>query len=86
MATLKQLHQADQLVKVMKAPVRGFIIDPVSYPGHYALRFYENQVRGYSTNEKVALAEHLFKLRDAIRSIGIGCEFEGVPGDPPNRR
>lgn len=69
----------------MKAPYPNFIVDIVEYKDYLALRVYKDNIESFSEPQKVALAEHLYKLRDAIRSE-VNCHIEGVTNAPPTRR
>jgi hypothetical protein len=68
------------------APYPGFVVDLVEYPGNYTLRVYGPNVEQYSTRQKVELATHLYVIRDAIRALGVKCDVEGSPNDPPANR
>jgi hypothetical protein len=81
----KYTPEVQRIFKTMKAPYRGFIIDAVEYPDYLALRFYKPNVEEFSEGQKIALAEYLFQLRDAIRSE-VNCHLEGVENAPPSRR
>lgn len=74
-----------RIFKTMQPPYRGFIVDAVEYPDYLALRVYKDNVESFSDNQKVALSEYLFKLRDAIRSE-VNCHIEGVEDAPPSRK
>jgi hypothetical protein len=77
--------EVQKIFKTMKAPFPGFIVDAVEYQDYLALRFYRPNVEEFSEPQKVALAEYLFRLRDAIRSE-VKCHLEGVTNAPPSRR
>lgn len=77
--------EVQRIFKTMKAPYNGFIVDAVEYPDYLALRFYKPNVEEFSEGQKIALAEYLFQLRDAIRSE-VNCHLEGVENAPPSRR
>ena len=77
--------EVQRIFKTMKSPYNGFIVDAVEYPDYLALRFYRPNVEEFSEGQKIALAEYLFQLRDAIRSE-VKCHLEGVENAPPSRR
>lgn len=72
----------------MEKPYPGFIVDLVEYDerGYLALRVYRDNVESFSTPQKVALAEYLYQLRDAIRQCHVKCHIEGAEHAPPNLR
>ncbi len=74
-----------KLFKTMKCPIRGFIVDIVEYPDYLALRVYKDNIESFSEPQKLAAAEYLFQLRDAIRSE-VNCHIEGVTYAPPGKR
>ncbi|QIN94110.1 hypothetical protein PP459_gp123 [Streptomyces phage Wakanda] len=74
-----------KIFKAMKAPYQGFIVDIVEYPDYLALRVYKDNIESFSEPQKVALAEYLYRLRDAIKSE-VNCHIEGVTNAPPGRR
>lgn len=73
-----------RIFKTMKPPYNGFIVDAVEYSDHLALRVYKDNIESFSDNHKIALAEYLFRLRDAIR-YEVNCHIEGVEDAPPSR-
>jgi hypothetical protein len=73
-----------RVFKDTKPPYDGFIVDIVEWPNTLTLRVYRPNVEDFSQGQKVALAEYLYRLRDAIRDLGVKCEIEGVPDAPPN--
>jgi hypothetical protein len=81
----KYTPEVKRIFKTIKTPYPGFIVDAVEYPDYLALRFYRPNVEEFSEGQKVALAEYLYKLRDAIRSE-VNCHLEGVEDAPPSRR
>lgn len=72
-----------KIFKTMKPPYNGFIVDAVDHPDYLALRVYKDNVESFSDNHKIALAEYLYRLRDAIRSE-VNCHIEGVEDAPPS--
>ncbi len=80
----KYTKEARQVAQTMKKPFKDFVVDIIEYPGHVAIRVYDNNVGKYSIDQKVQLIEYLYALRDSMRAVGCGCEIEGVEGDPPN--
>jgi hypothetical protein len=73
-----------RVFKGIKCPYPGFIVDIVEWPNTLTLRVYRPNVEDFSQGQKVALAEYLYRLRDAIRETGTKCEIEGVENAPPN--
>lgn len=78
----KYTEEAQKIFNLTKAPVKGMVVHMVEYPGHLALRVYDENVASFSIDQKVALAEYLYTLRDALRSIGAPVEIERVNGSP----
>lgn len=78
----KYTPSIQKIFKTMKAPYPGFVVDIVEFPDYLSLRVYKGNIESFSDNHKVALAEYLFKLRDAIRSE-VNCHIEGVEDEPP---
>lgn len=81
----KYTNTVKRIFKTIKAPYPNFIVDIVEYPDYLALRIYKDNIESFSEPQKVALAEYLYKLRDAIRSE-VNCHFEGVKDEPPGNR
>lgn len=81
----KYTLSVQKLFKTIEAPYRGFIVDIVEYPDYLALRVYKDNIESFSEPQKVALAEYLFRLRDAIKSE-VNCHIEGVEDAPPSRK
>lgn len=69
----------------IRPPYQGLIVDVIEYPDYLALRVYKSNIESFSESQKVALAEYLYQLRDAIRSE-TRCHIEGVENDPPRRK
>lgn len=81
----KYTETVQRLFKTIRPPYPGFIVDAVEYPDYLALRVYKDNVESFSEPQKVALAEYLFKLQNAIRSE-CNCHIEGVEDAPPSRK
>lgn len=86
----KSIYTEDvrRVFKTFKPPHRGFVVDMVEFPEYETLilRVYRDNVESFSDPQKIQLAEYLYKLRDAIRSLGVACNLEGVEKSPPNLR
>lgn len=80
----KYTAEVRRVFKSMPPPYPGFIVDIVEWPNTLTLRVYRPNVEEFSQGQKVTLAEYLFRLRDAIRDLGVKCEIEGVESDPKN--
>ncbi|QZE11517.1 hypothetical protein SEA_JADA_177 [Streptomyces phage Jada] len=76
--------EVQKVFKTIKPPYPNFIVDMVEYQDYLALRVYKDNIESFSDNQKVALAEYLYRLRDAIRSE-CKCHIEGVENEPPSR-
>lgn len=72
-----------RVFKTIRPPFPDYIVDIVEYPNTLTLRFYEDLKENYSDGQKIQIAEYLYRLRDAIRTMEP-CELEGVEGKPPN--
>lgn len=81
----KYTPAVQKIFKTMQPPYQGFIVDIVEYPDYLALRVYKDNIESFSEPQKVALAEYLYRLRDAIKSE-VNCHIEGVTNAPPGRR
>lgn len=77
--------EARKIFKTLKPPFPRFVVDAIEYPDYLALRVYKDNIESFSDPQKVALAEYLYQVRDAIRSLGINCHIEGVLHDPPSQ-
>ncbi|QQO39833.1 hypothetical protein SEA_BELFORT_174 [Streptomyces phage Belfort] len=73
-----------KIFKTMQAPYPNFVVDIVEYPDYLSLRVYKDNIESFSEPQKVALAEYLYQVRDAIRSE-CKCHIEGVENAPPSR-
>lgn len=80
--------EVKKVFKTIRPPYPGFVVDMVEYEesGELALRVYRDNVESFSQPQKVACAEYLYQLRDAIRQCGVKCHIEGVETAPPNMR
>jgi len=74
-----------KIFKGVKPPYPNFIVDIVEYEDYLALRVYRDNVESFSESQKLACAEYLYQIRDAIRSE-VKCHIEGVTDAPPGRR
>lgn len=74
-----------KIFKGTKPPYPNFIVDLVEYEDYLALRVYRDNIESFSEAQKLACAEYLYKIRDAIRSE-VKCHIEGVTDAPPGRR
>jgi hypothetical protein len=74
-----------KIFKTIRPPYPNFIVDIAEYSDYIALRVYKDNVESFSEPQKVALAEYLYKLRDALRSE-VNCHIEGVEDAPPSRK
>ena len=80
----KYTNEVRSIFKSLKAPYRGMVVDLIEYPGHMALRVYDDNLAGFSDPQLIALAEYLYRLRDTMRSVDAPVEIERVPGAPGN--
>jgi hypothetical protein len=74
-----------RIVKTTPCPYRGFIVDVVEWPDYLELRVYEENIADYDQGQKVALAEYLYRVRDAVRLTGTKCHIQGAQGPVPYR-
>lgn len=74
-----------RIVKQTPCPFRQFIVDIVEHPEYLELRIYEENLADYNESQKVALADYLYKLRDAIRLTGTKCHIQGSTNPIPYR-
>lgn len=77
-------EEVAKIFKTIRPPYPNFIVDMVEYQDCLALRVYKDNIESFSENQKVALAEYLYRIRDAIRSE-CKCHIEGVENAPPPR-
>lgn len=81
------MHLIKKTVRSFQPPVKGFDTAIVTYPdGLVTLRIYENQIMGFTQDQRVAILLHLEKVQNAVRELGVRCELEGIEGDAPVRR
>jgi hypothetical protein len=74
-----------KIVRETRAPYRGLIVDVVEWPDYLELRVYKDNIESFSEPQKVALAEHLYRIRDAIRLTGTKCHLNGSLEPVPNK-
>jgi hypothetical protein len=80
------MYEIKRTVRSIPKPYPGFDIAVVAYPdGLITLRIYENQIMGYSEDQRAGILVHLEKVQAAVRGLGVRCELEGVAGDSPRR-
>lgn len=77
--------QIQKILKTTPSPYRGFVVDAVEHQDYLELRVYEENLADFDTNQKVALAEYLYRMRDAIRLTGAKCHIQGALGPVPYR-
>lgn len=75
--------QVQKIVKTTPCPYRGFVVDVVEHQDYLELRVYEENIADYDIDQKVALAEYLYRMRDAIRLTGTKCHIQGQLGPVP---
>lgn len=81
----KYTQSVKRIFHGFKSPHPNFIVDVAEYPDYLALRVYKDNIESFSEPQKVALAEYLYQVRDAIRSE-VNCHIEGVTDAPPSRK
>lgn len=81
----KYTVEVQKVFKSHRPPFPGFIVDLVEFNDYLELRVYRDNVESFSEPQKVALAEYLYTVRDAIRSI-TNCHIRGVIDAPPSRK
>ena len=81
-------EEVQRVFKTIKAPYPNFIVDIVEHDkrNYLELRVYRDNIESFSQPQKVAIAEYLYQLRDAIRQCNVRCHIQGSEGSPPNRR
>ena len=75
---------AIKILKEMKPPYQGIVVDIVENKDYIGLRVYENQIMALSSEKQYGVMMHLHKMRKVL--IDFGYEkvfFEGDKGDPP---
>lgn len=80
----KYTTSVQRIFKGTRCPYPNFIVDIVEFEDYLALRVYKDNIESFSEPQKIALAEYLYKIRDAIRSE-VNCHIEGVTDAPPAR-
>lgn len=75
--------QVQNIFKKTKCPYRGFFVDLVEHQDYIELRVYKGNIEEFSEPQKVAIAEYLYKLRDAIRLTGTKCHIQGSENPVP---
>lgn len=72
-----------KMLKEMKPPYPGIVIDITENPSYIGLRVYENQVMALSSDKQYGVMMHLHEMRKVLQNFGYKCFFEGSKGDPP---
>ena len=72
-----------KMLKEMKPPYPGIVIDITESPSYVGLRVYENQIMALSDEKQYGVMMHLQEMRKVIETFGYKCFFEGEKGDPP---
>lgn len=75
-----------RIFKETMCPYRGFIVDLVEHDDYLELRVYKDNIEDYSEPQKVAIADYLYKLRDAIRLTGTKCHIQGSLDPVPYKK
>lgn len=73
----------ERIFRTTKCPYRGFFVDMVEHPDYLELRVYEENIAEFNEMQKVALAEYLYKLRDAIKLTGANVFIQGSTNPVP---
>ena len=71
------------MLKQMKPPYKGIVVDITENPSYVGLRVYENQVMALSSDKQYGVMMHLHEMRKVVQNFGYKCYFEGAKGDPP---
>jgi hypothetical protein len=71
------------MLKEMKPPYTGIVIDITENPSYIGLRVYENQIMSLSDEKRYGVMMYLHEMRKVILQFGYKCFFEGAKGDPP---
>ena len=74
-----------KMLKEMKPPYPGIVVDITENPSYVGLRVYENQVMSLSDEKRYGIMVHLHEMRKIVLQFGYKCFFEGSKGDPPRR-
>lgn len=72
-----------KMLKLMKPPYPGIIVDITENPSYIGLRVYENQIMSLSSEKQYGVMMYLHEMRKVILQFGYKCFFEGAKGDPP---
>jgi hypothetical protein len=72
-----------KMLKEMKPPYTGIVIDITENPSYIGLRVYENQIMSLSDEKRYGVMMYLHEMRKVILQFGYKCFFEGAKGDPP---
>ena len=72
-----------KMLKDMKPPYPGIVVDITESPSYIGLRVYENQIMALSSDKQYGVMMHLHEMRKVVLSFGYKCFFEGSKGDPP---
>ena len=73
------------ILKQMKPPYEGIVIDIVETDSYVGLRVYENQVMSLSNERQYGVMLHLHEMRKVLLNFGYKCFFQGAKGDPPRK-
>ena len=73
------------ILKQMKPPYEGIVIDIVETPSYVGLRVYENQIMSLSNERQYGVMLHLHEMRKVLLNFGYKCFFQGEKGDPPRK-
>lgn len=74
---------AIKMLKNMKPPYNGIVIDIVENPSYVGLRVYENQIMALPDEKQYGVMMHLHEMRKTLMQFGYKVFFEGAKGDPP---
>lgn len=75
--------EVQRIFKTTKQPFRGLVVDLVEHQDYLELRVYKDNIESFSEPQKVALADYLYKVRDAIRLTGTKCHIQGSENPVP---
>jgi hypothetical protein len=73
------------ILKQMKPPYEGIVVDIVETDSYVGLRVYENQVMSLSDERQYGVMLHLHEMRKVLLNFGYKCFFQGAKGDPPRK-
>lgn len=74
---------AINMLRDMKPPYPGIVIDITENPSYIGLRVYENQIMALSDEKQYGIMMHLHEMRKVLMNFGYKVFFEGSKGDPP---